>query len=505
MNWRTILALLLVLAASASAHIGSPNVFVDGQAGNYALHIAIRPPPTLPGTASVSVRIPKGAVDNVTVRALPTRGNAETSPPAVEAKPEASDPKLFTCDVWLFERGGFRFEVNVEGPAGSGVIAVPFDSAAIQRPPMSTTWALVLVVSIIFLGSAAVVITKAAAREGFLQPESNPDVVDIRRGRRAGIICTIVLVGGVSAAAARWKRMDRDFQRYGLHQPVPVEAAIRSDGDLHRLIIQRIPSEPNEPDWKSLVPDHGKLMHLFLVKVPDAGVFAHLHPARTDGHTFEAMLPPLPNGDYQIYSELTYQSGTGQTLIGRVSLPNPTGVATQPRWTILDEAWCNAPFGTIAPSVQPIALDVDDSWHVGLSAEASSSRTNHLSDGNRLVFESAHPLIANREVTLRFTAITPSGERVRLQPYMGMFGHAVIRKLDGEVFTHLHPVGTISMAAQAIASGSATPVAAISSEDQAYEVTFPYAFPQPGRYRLWVQVRIDGKVQTGGFDVLIES
>jgi len=119
-----------------------------------------------------------------------------------------------------------------------------------------------------------------------------------------------------------------------------------------------------------------------------------------------------------------------------------------------------------------------------------------------MVFANAGDFVVDRETALRFAVYSASGEAVPLQSYMGMLGHAVIRRDDGSVFTHLHPAGTISMAAQQIFSGAA-PAANLPAFPETSEVTFPYAFPQVGDYHLWIQVRVDGRVATGVFAVRV--
>ncbi len=99
---------------------------------------------------------------------------------------------------------------------------------------------------------------------------------------------------------------------------------------------------------------------------------------------------------------------------------------------------------------------------------------------------------------------------------MGMAAHAAITREDGGVFVHLHPMGTISMVAQRQferrsrgdttllpASADTLPVPMHDGHEPSGTVTFPYAFPSAGRYRLWVQVKVGGVVRTGAFDVTV--
>jgi hypothetical protein len=94
-----------------------------------------------------------------------------------------------------------------------------------------------------------------------------------------------------------------------------------------------------------------------------------------------------------------------------------------------------------------------------------------------------------------------------------MLSHAVITRDDGKVFIHLHPMGTVNMAAQEVFArqeGGMPGMAGMSPMAHAAmghamnapggTLSFPYEFPQPGRYRLWVQVKSGGRVLTGVFD-----
>ena len=80
-------------------------------------------------------------------------------------------------------------------------------------------------------------------------------------------------------------------------------------------------------------------------------------------------------------------------------------------------------------------------------------------------------------------------------------GHAAVVRDDGEVFIHLHPMGTISPAAQARLSPVSMHGGSHAKTTRTDTLRFPYAFPEPGQYSVWVQVKRKGRILTGSFRV----
>jgi hypothetical protein len=119
------------------------------------------------------------------------------------------------------------------------------------------------------------------------------------------------------------------------------------------------------------------------------------------------------------------------------------------------------------------------------------------------------PLHTRQLLWFRFRVDDASGQPARdLEMYMGMPGHAAFVRTDLSVFAHVHPSGSVPMAALALAQPSADPMS-MHAMHMAHAlppvVSFPYGFPQPGNYRIFVQIKRAGKVQTAIFDAKAEN
>lgn len=495
MKLKLTLLVLWLLPWTAGAHVGSPNVFFEGKAGPYPVRVIVRPPGVVPGLAEISIRVEGDNVQRVA--ALPVFWNAgrKGAPPPDEAALVRGETNLYTTALWLMKPGAYSVDVAVEGARGSGRVVVPVNSTAITQRPMATWFGAMLIALGLALFVSAVMIAGAAFGEATLEPTLVPGKADQWRSLFSMVIAALVFFLFLAGGKAWWDREDAAYRNNRLYKPFPASATVRREGaqNILRLTVEN--SNHQRPGWTPLIPDHGKMMHLFLIREPGLDAFAHIHPVQRNRQTFDVPLPPLPSGTYRAYADVTQENGFAQTLVTTVQVPEPGASMTTPSQPAAANLF--------------LAHDPDDSWHVdapGRSESAAPSSphraTSALVDGCSMVWEKDGALLENREASLRFKVLDATGHPAMIQPYMGMLGHAAVQRDDGTVFTHLHPGGSISMASQEFFTQGAPADCSRPLPAQATDkgVSFPYEFPKPGHYRIWVQVKSRDRVMTGVFD-----
>ena len=125
-----ILLACMLLPSGALAHVGSPNVFFEGKAGSYPVHVVIRPAEVIPGLAEISVRVDAPGIKRVT--ALPIKWNAgrKGAPPPDIAKLIPGETNLYSAQLWFMEVGAQSVEIEVTGSSGTGRVTIPADAVA---------------------------------------------------------------------------------------------------------------------------------------------------------------------------------------------------------------------------------------------------------------------------------------------------------------------------------------------------------------------------------------
>ena len=475
---------LIVLAALSMAHVGSPDAFFTGKAGPYDVRVTVRLPGVIPGRAQVAVRLvgaSAAANPQVTLQAAQWNVGLTGAPPPEPAVAVPGSPDLYAAELWLMTASSYQLAVHVTGAAGSGTAIVPVMAIATAERPMAPWLGWALAGLGLFLTVGFMTIIGSAVRESVLPPGVEPDS---RRRTRARIgIAVAALVAGLLLWGGNvwWAAEASGYSRNVLYRPFAAEAQATAPGGKPQLTLAirdpRWTGMPNPASrYNALLPDHGKLMHLFLVREPSLEAFAHLHPTPRSPAAldFDTGLPALPAGRYRVYGDIVHESGYAQTLVSNVEIHNSGG--SQP-------------------------TDPDDSWFSGTAVEAGTSASFDLGDGLRVVWDrGASALVAGEEVVLTFSVRDATGAPVTVEPYMGMAAHAIVASRDGSVFAHLHPSGSISMAALQKFTAT-TPTVDHAAHDATLEsaVAIPFAFPRSGAYRIWVQVKRSGKVMTAAF------
>jgi len=446
----------LLLATPLAAHVGDVNTFFEGNAGPYPIRVVVRPPGVVPGRAEITIRTNAPDVTRVTVK--PMKWDDVAAPPPDVAEPVRGQRGLYTAQLWLMSSGSYSIDVNIDGARGSGRAVVPVTNIAVKRLPMPRALGIVLFLCGLILVAGAVSIVGAGVREAIGTNASSQ-----RRARLSMLIAAVLFIVLVARGNAWWNSVDTAY-RQRLFRPFAVKTSV-ANGVLTLDITDERWRNQREVRWSELMPDHGKLMHLFLI-AENQGALAHLHPVSVSRERFRVNVPQLAPGRYRLFADITHESGFTQTLVDTI---------------------------TIGPQPAMPPTDPDD----------SSFSPSHPSAATITFRET--PLVAGRDVDLRFDVRDANGQPITPEPYMGMAGHAAIAAADFSVFVHVHPNGTISMASQQkfLARDGKVDHSAHAMHAQGSEVAFPYAFPKPGQYHIWVQTKVGGEVITRKFDVRV--
>ena len=550
------------------AHVGSAGVIVQKQVGNYQLLVSVQPPDVVPGTAQVTVYLEKGRATSVVGRPIYFFEGDEGSP---EAEPlKAVGDGRYEGAIWFMQSGSTSIELTLNGPDGKSTVVVPMLATSTATREMPAGTGVGLAVMGLLLMAMLVTIVGASNADGVSKP-GVAAVKNLGRRRLIGMaVGGVLLITVLSGGRMWWNSWADEYRNYQLYKPVPlISKAVQDENGpglsagagVPQILLTMRPdttgfskNRQRRRDFNLLVPDHGKLMHTFLVRMPGMDAFAHVHPTRRDSLHFETQLPNLPGGRYLVFMDVVYRSGYAETLSDTVDIPAVKVSATQAALPHQhgvnaladpdDSYLVTEPMGVKQAAVEQAAvgkLHLDNDM-VACGKPGAATR---LPDGSTMIWtDKPSPILNTGELyTLKFAVADASGKAAKLEPYLGMGGHAAILRSDGTVYIHLHPVGTYSMASETmlvnrIADTSRTAprpngarfrdsidtyLTQFKAKPEAEKnamlalqmpgmdhgtgtnnmVTFPYAFPRPGHYRIWVQVKRNGQVQTGAFDTQV--
>jgi hypothetical protein len=477
-----LLALLSVFACALSAHVGSPDIYFDGSAGPYRLAVTIRTPQVIPGVAEIEIRSETPGVRHMEIVPLPMSGpGAKLAPTPDVAQPSKDDPQFFTGTLWIMRGGSWRVRINAAGDAGVGELSVPVPALSMRILRMQSDMEVILLPLLLVLVVGLVSIVGAGVREAQLKPG---DTIDTRRRTRARVIMAVT--GAFILLALwmgdRWWDSEASWYQRVVFKPLDLAAKLEP-GDRLRLQI-------SDPGWLNrkiddFIPDHNHLMHLYVGHLPGLERVWHLHPEQTDPGVFIQQLPPMPAGRYELFGDLVHENGLPETVVTEVTLPQ---IAGKP-------------------------LTGDDAGGEGPPLDqADFNRTvSPLSGGARMVWERGTDKLRTKKLSwFRFRVEDANGQPAQdMEMYMGMPGHAAFVRTDLTVFAHVHPSGSVPMAALALTLPAEQKNAGMHAMHMAHGVpavvSFPYGFPKPGSYRIFVQVKRAGKVETGIFDAKVDE
>lgn len=234
----------------------------------------------------------------------------------------------------------------------------------------------------------------------------------------------------------------------------PVGMNVLLEGKPVKGLEQEVTLELLTPGGMPIAPHelaitHTKKMHVMMID-PSLTDYHHVHPQAEgiDGKYTFSFTPKLA-GAYSVFTEIV-------------------------------------PLRTRRQVIATGTVDV-----TGAEAEMNfDRRTESIVDGVRFVLRGVPPSLKTG-VDYRFDldVLDEKGNPVQLEEIMGAKGHMVAFDSERKGFAHMHPVDSVLL-----------PTAARSNS----ELAFFFNVTNPGWYRLFAQIQINGREIFGSFDLIVE-
>jgi hypothetical protein len=434
----------MLLVLPAHAHIGSPDTFVQAEIGPYAVLLAAHPPATTPGALELDLRFaPDDRITRITAAlddATPT-----TVPLVLDGTSSIS--------LWSPTASAETLHLTVQGIRGSATYSINLPASKGQSSPPKRFGSIETrrgEITVLFIAFAVVL------------------ALVFSRHRRKLLFATALILALLIV-----------FAVLAHHRASTTRLTASLTGDQLDFTL----TSPAE-SFADLLPDHGKLIHLFLIREPNKDVFLHLHPVQLSPGHFRTNLPAMPPGTYTLFADLYHADGTPETAALRLTLPGQSHSAlTDPDDTtavLPPIAHSPATSSLVSGEQQLHTFPLHDNYTLTLLAPS------HLA-----------PLHAN---LFTVTLLDPTGKPPQdMALYLAMSAHAVILRADDQVFAHIHPGGTLPM----LMPANMTMAMPAVGNPAANTATIPYGFPSVGLYRVFVQMKQGHTVETAAFDLTV--
>ena len=486
--------LFFLFSSIIYADIGHYNFTFEGEVFGNTVRALVKPPGVVPGVANITIKTFSQSIDSIKIKPVKWHGKID-SYPHLKIGPQGAPPSesmnkleymsnFYEGELWLMDFGAYNINIEFFKNGNAEIINIPINSIATQINPMTIQTSSILFCFMLLLLFGATNIITIAYRESTTPYNKEIKSEKIKQSKivMLGSFCILIFI--LYTGNEWWKNTEKDY-RENLYVPMDNEVQLVSNDKqdiLQILFTDELWLGGMVPD---LMPDHGKIMHLYLIK-EDHLQLCHLHPRRNliNSNLFEVVLPDIQYGKYNLYMDVTFESGFSTTLINKVDYNIDNIKKNKSNYLISDK---------------------DDSY----ISDAPKHQLKWLNEKKYFNI--------NEDINLTFQAQSIGGDPSDIQPYIQMGGHGAILKEDNSVFIHIHPIGTISMASQELYNQNDeienSGICYFGSPDDSLKTYFenkksivnfpPLILDKPGDYIMWIQAKSEEEIITQKFDFRI--